>query len=230
MLLERFEKKFPKVQKQIHSVTRGMTHKQSLGEMWMNGPTGPQGCAGNPGITGSTGQIGPQGVVGPQGAVGAYYCSNSVTTMSLNAGMAARPELYSPQFSVDSMKFADCSDGEAQIGAQLDMGLAAGGRMRQQIFKDPHGIEVWDTKHKQISHGKRVLNRKRLNDRLVPVLSNPEHDQYGHRAPVQTEPCRLSVRTTTKEVRLPLLYGRGNNTTPQASPDTIWRMRRRFPH
>jgi hypothetical protein len=41
-------------------------------------------------------------------------------------------------------------DGDigGEVGAQLDMGLAAGGRMQQQVFKDPHGIEVWDRKHK----------------------------------------------------------------------------------
>jgi hypothetical protein len=31
--------------------------------------------------------------------------------------------------------------------AKIDMGLAPGGRMRQQIFNDPHGIEVWDQSH-----------------------------------------------------------------------------------
>ncbi len=29
----------------------------------------------------------------------------------------------------------------------MDMGLAPGGRMRQEIFKDPHGLEAFDLQH-----------------------------------------------------------------------------------
>lgn len=28
-----------------------------------------------------------------------------------------------------------------------DMGLAAGGRMKQQVFEDPHGLDAWDQRH-----------------------------------------------------------------------------------
>jgi hypothetical protein len=35
-----------------------------------------------------------------------------------------------------------------EVGANLDMGLGAGGRMKQQIFKDPFGIEDWSKTHK----------------------------------------------------------------------------------
>ena len=31
--------------------------------------------------------------------------------------------------------------------ASPEMGLAPGGRMRQEIYDDPHGIDVWDTDH-----------------------------------------------------------------------------------
>src|SRR6185503_6508738 len=29
-------------------------------------------------------------------------------------------------------------------GGAAEMGLAAGGRMRQQLYPDPHGIDTWD--------------------------------------------------------------------------------------
>lgn len=32
--------------------------------------------------------------------------------------------------------------------AAADMGLGAGGKMRQQIFEDPYGLDVWDVDHK----------------------------------------------------------------------------------
>jgi hypothetical protein len=31
--------------------------------------------------------------------------------------------------------------------AAMDMGLAPGGRMRQEIYDDPHSFDVWDTRH-----------------------------------------------------------------------------------
>src|SRR5690606_12234683 len=30
--------------------------------------------------------------------------------------------------------------------ASMDMGLAPGGRMRQEIYDDPHSLDVWDTR------------------------------------------------------------------------------------
>jgi hypothetical protein len=35
----------------------------------------------------------------------------------------------------------------ASAGLEMSMGLAPGGRMRQQIFDDPHGLEAWDQSH-----------------------------------------------------------------------------------
>jgi hypothetical protein len=32
----------------------------------------------------------------------------------------------------------------APAAAGVEMGLAAGGRMRQHIYPDPHGIDTWD--------------------------------------------------------------------------------------
>lgn len=33
------------------------------------------------------------------------------------------------------------------LNMSLDMGLAAGGKMRQEIYADPHGIDAWDQTH-----------------------------------------------------------------------------------
>lgn len=38
---------------------------------------------------------------------------------------------------------------KAFLSQVQDMGLAQGGTMRQEIYKDPHGIDAWDTKHIQ---------------------------------------------------------------------------------
>ena len=35
----------------------------------------------------------------------------------------------------------------AATAARPDMGLAPGGRMRQEIFEDPHGLEAFDLQH-----------------------------------------------------------------------------------
>ena len=34
------------------------------------------------------------------------------------------------------------------LHAHMDMGLAPGGRMRQEIARDPYGLRVWDTEHR----------------------------------------------------------------------------------
>ena len=41
------------------------------------------------------------------------------------------------------------ADAELHLAcAPLDMGLAAGGRMRQEIYDDPYRLEDWDTRHR----------------------------------------------------------------------------------
>jgi hypothetical protein len=46
-------------------------------------------------------------------------------------------------FSGDAPIEAACN----YVAASADMGLAAGGRMKQQIFEDPYGLDDWDTEH-----------------------------------------------------------------------------------
>ena len=40
-------------------------------------------------------------------------------------------------------------DGEVELMASAapDMGLAPGGRMRQEIYEDPYGLDAWDQRH-----------------------------------------------------------------------------------
>ncbi len=42
----------------------------------------------------------------------------------------------------------DLADGVMMcMESKMDMGLAPGGRMRQQIYDDPYGLDVWDQRH-----------------------------------------------------------------------------------
>lgn len=47
----------------------------------------------------------------------------------------------------DSLCLMDCMEMERSDSRGLDMSLAAGGRMKQQIFDDPYQISDWDTNH-----------------------------------------------------------------------------------
>lgn len=82
---------------------------------------------------------------------GVNYSSTGINVLSLEESMAKRPEMYSPQFSTESLSFdmsrgVEINDSDEVLHEQsmnLDMGLAAGGRMTQQVFKDPYGLSVW---------------------------------------------------------------------------------------
>jgi len=52
----------------------------------------------------------------------------------------------SMDYSCDSINMID--ECVAVAGAAADMGLGAGGKMRQQIFEDKYGLEVWDQNNK----------------------------------------------------------------------------------
>jgi hypothetical protein len=49
-----------------------------------------------------------------------------------------QPPIVAREFAVPA-----CAPAAAFAGA-AEMGLAAGGRMRQQLYPDPHGIDTWD--------------------------------------------------------------------------------------
>jgi hypothetical protein len=64
---------------------------------------------------------------------------------------------------------------------EAEMGLAAGGRMRQKIYPDPHGLDVWDPEER----GSALI-------RIVNSLAY--HEITGKKAP----PSPISARTYTE--------------------------------
>ncbi|MGH6879079.1 MAG: hypothetical protein ACREHV_17100, partial [Rhizomicrobium sp.] len=146
MLREKFESKFPKPAPRPAStnVLRGgrrLSTKSAGGVFW-NGKGsgqsmdsgGEEKCSGGLIVE----SLGP--VAASAGAQN--YSSESINMVSLDSNMMR-----------GEVELSECSEGAAFYSpqldtAKLDMGLAAGGRMQQQVFKDPHGIECWDTKNK----------------------------------------------------------------------------------
>jgi hypothetical protein len=132
MLREKFESKFPmRPQPSGHRLmrSRGLSSGGHFG--------GSQGWMGSSGTRGSSLSMKS---ARPAASSKNYISESSTSYSSLNADMDL------------CRGVAEISDGDDLIGAtmdvKLDMGLAAGGRMRQQVFKDPHGIECWDREHK----------------------------------------------------------------------------------
>lgn len=56
----------------------------------------------------------------------------------------AKPGAIPPPERMPRMAFDGPPDVCCIAEASLDMGLAAGGRMRQKIYDDPHGVDTWD--------------------------------------------------------------------------------------
>ena len=83
-----------------------------------------------------------------------YTAEEQLTGEALHGGIqiAAYPmkrkvyeELFPPvsKLSTDFDVVCDAAPGSPAI----EMGLAPGGRMRQEIYDDPHGLDVWDQEH-----------------------------------------------------------------------------------
>jgi hypothetical protein len=140
MLVEKFNKKFPKISHD-HRFLRSRGITGPTGPTGHSGPTGPFGWSGSPGILMNANKKSLM----PQSVTRATSLSSKV---SMSMG-----DVYNPQFDSLSLN-CNMADGAESVAfcsdasVQLDMGLAAGGRMKQQVFKDPHGIECWDTKNK----------------------------------------------------------------------------------
>lgn len=209
MLFEKFDKKFPKRPvSQNFGITRSYVSLSG-------------GAFGSSGPTGVTGPQGAQGAVGPLGSPGAYYFNTSglIATNSLSVDQSARggndqiESCYLSETSEDSL--------DTSVGAQLDMGLAAGGRMRQQVFKDPHGIECWDSKNKTrvYIHMANSIGWQHVTGALPPhpPLSAAQYTTYGYpwfhyyedgaKSHSGTEATKglKSLAELAKEKKLPLL-------------------------
>lgn len=61
----------------------------------------------------------------------------------LGSGASGTRCFGSPGVYAASLDFCDCNDAAPVAAAAAEMGLAAGGRMHQEIFKDPHGKDSW---------------------------------------------------------------------------------------
>jgi hypothetical protein len=247
MLREVFDKKFPKLpppEKISGSIMRG--------RRLSTGPTG---------VTGPNGPIGPQGVTGPVFGGGKFgYALPGVYCNTVGAAPAAASGT-AQNYSSDSLKFAeameqpirnslDYSDsvqlncvqeiGEesntiATADVQLDMGLAAGGRMKQQVFKDPHGIECWDSKNKTrvFIHMANSVGWQHVTGALPPhpplsaaqytARGYPWFDYYEEGAKSQSGTDALkglkSLAEIQKEKKLPLLPE--NQSTKVSDKQTV---------
>lgn len=57
-------------------------------------------------------------------------------------------DLYPPRdYGVAAMDFESASLMRVSSPAPAEMGLAPGGRMKQEIYDDPHAFDVWDTRN-----------------------------------------------------------------------------------
>lgn len=147
--LKRFPKRPPVARSR--SVLRGMGVKPCSA----TGPTGPTGSTG-PSGSGLFGYSVPGVYSESNVSKGATnYSASDIKVLSLEEAMAKRPEMYSPQLNADSLNLDMCrgvvdeisdSDFSADLSeVKLDMGLAAGGKMVQQVFKDPFGASEWSS-------------------------------------------------------------------------------------
>ena len=64
---------------------------------------------------------------------------------------------------------------------RLDMGLAPGGRMRQEIFEDPHGLETFDLQHSSrcFVHLANALVWRAVTGEQPPTVP-PTGEEYAH--------------------------------------------------
>jgi hypothetical protein len=88
------------------------------------------------------------------------YSSDHIHVMSEAEARAKRPEMYAQHEAANARgeektvgtlnldmcrEISDSDDSVELSSVNLDMGLAAGGKMVQQVFKDPFGLGEWST-------------------------------------------------------------------------------------
>ena len=84
---------------------------------------------------------------------GGYTVEEQITGEAVHGGLQIvvypmKAEVYREFFKRTEMVRFSALDlaNVAYSAAPPEMGLAPGGRMKQQIFDDPHGFDVWDTR------------------------------------------------------------------------------------
>lgn len=105
------------------------------------------------------------------------------------------PEIFSPLWSSDSIKLNDGDSrcASTQISTQnlsntkslnvREMGFGAGGSMKQQVFKDKHGIECWDTSVNENRVFVHIANSaiwKDLTGKNPPIMPLTANDYNKH--------------------------------------------------
>jgi len=93
-------------------------------------------------------------------AAAANYSSGEVSLLSADEARSKRPEMYREEktkggvhegatmdfMTLDCERGVDIGEDSLELSEMnLDMGLAAGGKMEQQVFKDPFGLADWST-------------------------------------------------------------------------------------
>ena len=76
-------------------------------------------------------------------------------------------------------------------GPVMDMGLAPGGRMRQEVYADPHGLEDWDQRH-----GAAASSRSSTPGSGSRSRQNARRTSRPRRRLTQRRACRGSTTTT----------------------------------
>jgi hypothetical protein len=90
------------------------------------------------GILRSRSVIGVTGSTGSKGSMGHEICSSNMICESSTKG------LFSPQLDCSTLELnARGDDSIAVASAVSEMGMAPGGTMAQQIYKDPYGLAEW---------------------------------------------------------------------------------------
>ncbi len=112
--------------------------------------------------------------------------------------MAKRPEMYkskqlqsrgeektSASLNMDMLREVSDSDGSVTLSeANLDMGLAAGGRMTQQVFKDRFGLDEWSktAKSRCYVHMCNSIGWQHLTGSLPPhpPMTAQQYESHGY--------------------------------------------------
>jgi hypothetical protein len=146
---EKFAKRFPKVPPDLNRRGGSILRSTSFG--------GPKlGGHGIPGVYSSTLTKSAAPVPCATAAAPTNYSCDTIRVLSAEEARVKRPEMYREEIhegaatmdfmTLDCERATEIGDDSLELSeVNLDMGLAAGGKMEQQVFKDPFGLSDWST-------------------------------------------------------------------------------------
>jgi len=113
---------------------------------------------------------------GPAAAASVNYCADSITS-------AVIPESNNLSRGITGNVTKGIVSPQAAI--RLDMGLAPGGRMAQQVFADTYGVEVWDRNYHDrcFVHLSNSLAWKAVTGKDAPTIPLSAADYSAHGYP-----------------------------------------------